>query len=199
MKTLLLLSVLLCAAFSAPAEEQKPLEAALDVQTLETAAEPEAALDVQAEQTDAEPEAALDVQAEESAPEQAHFSVCPAGWSTFESRCYKLIHSSKSWFDAEEYCNELGAHLASVTNPRQKNYLHDLAQAESQTYAWLGGFYLQSEWMWIDRNYFYYTNWYSQLTASSNPCIYLHANLGWRNSACSTARPFICSKNPYGC
>ncbi|XP_038135446.1 snaclec coagulation factor IX-binding protein subunit A-like [Cyprinodon tularosa] len=184
MKTLLLLSVLLCAAFSAPAEEQKPLEAALDVQTLETAAEPEAA---------------LDVQAEESAPEQAHFSVCPAGWSAFESRCYKLIKSYKTWFDAEEYCNELGAQLASVTDPRQKTYLNGLLEAEGQSGAWLGGFYLQSEWMWIDRNYFYYTNWFIQAPGTSHPCIYIYINYGWRNSACSTTRYFICSKNPYGC
>ncbi|KAJ8358456.1 hypothetical protein AAFF_G00438700, partial [Aldrovandia affinis] len=54
--------------------------------------------------------------------------------------------------------------------------VHQLGGSPS---VWLAGFYLQTKWMWVDGEGFYYTNWSSQNTASSNPCIYL------RSTACA--------------
>ncbi|XP_036008040.1 ladderlectin-like isoform X1 [Fundulus heteroclitus] len=173
MKHILLLSILVCAAFSAPAEEQQ---------------EPQ--------------ETAVDVQTEEMAPEQgpaARFNFCPDGWFSFENRCFKFINTPMNWFNAEEHCNNLGGHLASVSNPRQYNYLQQLTQTAGQSIAWLGGFWLQNQWLWINREGFYYTNWYSPSTSSSYPCIYLRSAYGWGNTQCTSAYRFICSKNPFGC
>lgn len=37
-------------------------------------------------------------------------------------------------------------------------------------------FVSQNRWMWIDREGFYYTNWYSQSSSSSFPCIHLRTS-----------------------
>ncbi|XP_042337822.1 ladderlectin-like, partial [Plectropomus leopardus] len=99
---------------------------------------------------------------------------CPVGWFAHGSRCFLFVNTPKTWYSAEEHCNNLGGHLASVTNPREYSFLQQISGGSST--AWLGGFNLQGQWMWIDREGFYYTNWYSPLSSSSYPCIYLRNN-----------------------
>ncbi|KAG8014978.1 hypothetical protein GBF38_022204 [Nibea albiflora] len=125
MKTVLVLSLLLCAAFAAPAEDNQ--------------------------------KAPVEAPKEEMAAAPARFNFCPDGWFSYGSRCFKFVNSAMSWYNAE------------------------------------------GRWMWIDREGFYYTNWYSQSSTSSYPCIYLRSTTGWSNSQCSTAHRFICSKNPFNC
>ncbi|XP_037539645.1 ladderlectin-like, partial [Nematolebias whitei] len=112
---------------------------------------------------------------------------------------FTFVNNPMSWYKAEEHCNGLGGHLASATSPREYSFLQQMTQTAGQSIAWLGGFNLQGQWMWIDREGFYYTNWYSQSSTSSNSCLYLHSACGWRNTPCSSAYRFICSKNAFGC
>ncbi|XP_029913613.1 ladderlectin-like [Myripristis murdjan] len=144
-----------------------------------------------------DPEERADVE-EAQAPE-FRFSFCPDGWFKHGARCFRFVNSPMSWHNAEEYCNSLGAQLPSASNPSEYRFLQQLTQTASQTTAWLGGFYLQSRWMWIDRQGFYYANWYSQATATSYPCIYLNSNKGWSNANCNTNLRFICSVSPGSC
>uniref|UniRef100_A0A665UPL4 C-type lectin domain-containing protein n=1 Tax=Echeneis naucrates TaxID=173247 RepID=A0A665UPL4_ECHNA len=129
----------------------------------------------------------------------ARFNFCPDDWFSHGSRCFLFVNSPKSWYSAEEHCNNLGSNLASVSSPREYIFLQGLAKTASQTIAWLGGFNLQGRWMWIDREGFYYTNWYTQASVTSNPCIYLRSTTGWSNTQCSSSQRFICAKDPFKC
>ncbi|XP_042340176.1 ladderlectin-like isoform X2 [Plectropomus leopardus] len=184
MKTVLVLSILLCAAFAAP----QP-----DAEKTSKEKAPEAAVEVPQEQMVAQPEP---VPEEETAPDSRN-NFCPVGWFAHGSRCFLFVNTPKTWYSAEEHCNNLGGHLASVTNPREYSFLQQISGGSST--AWLGGFNLQGPWLWIDREGFYYTNWYSPLSSSSYPCIYLRNNYGWGNNRCNIAYNFICAKNPFGC
>ncbi|XP_064859325.1 ladderlectin-like [Oncorhynchus nerka] len=125
---------------------------------------------------------------------------CPDGWFSYQSKCYMFVNTPRSWFDAEEHCNELGASLASASSSPEYRYLQQITRTANRATAWIGGFYLQGYWMWIDRSGMYYTNWYSQSTATSNSCMYLQSAVGqgWRNLGCGTQYPFICVHN-YRC
>ncbi|KAM3622763.1 uncharacterized protein V6R79_002849 [Siganus canaliculatus] len=196
MKTVLLLCIVLCAALAAPAEDKEaaPEAAAAEAPEEQAAAAPEnKEMVVVNEEEEFVPE--------DSAPaaREARFNFCPDGWFSYGSRCFLFVNTPKTWFSAEEYCNGLGGNLASATNPREYSFLQQLVGTGGQTVAWMGGFYLQGQWLWIDREGFYYTNWYSQSTATSYPCIYLRTNYGWSNTACTGSNRFICSKNPFGC
>ncbi|XP_054461302.1 ladderlectin-like [Anoplopoma fimbria] len=179
MKTLLVLSVLLCASFAAPAEDKVKA--------------PEAAVEALKEQI-----VAVHAPEEAAAPE-SRYNFCPNGWFSHGSRCFLFVSTPMTWYSAEEHCNNLGGHLASATNPREYSFLQQMTQTAGQSIAWMGGFSLQGRWMWIDREGFYYTNWYSQSSSSSYPCIHLRSSYGWGNTQCGSAYRFICSKNPFSC
>uniref|UniRef100_A0A3Q3WQ88 C-type lectin domain-containing protein n=1 Tax=Mola mola TaxID=94237 RepID=A0A3Q3WQ88_MOLML len=129
----------------------------------------------------------------------ARYNICPDGWFSYGSRCFMFVNSPMTWYSAEEHCNSVGANLASVSNPREYSFLQQMAQTGGQSIAWLGGFNLQGRWMWIDREGFYYTNWYSPSSSSSYACMFLRTTNGWGNSPCSSAYRFICSKNTFSC
>ncbi|XP_070839340.1 ladderlectin-like [Chaetodon trifascialis] len=207
MKTLLVLSILLCAAFAAPAEEKAPgPKAAVEVLKEEMAVAPETE-DKMMMMKDEEVMVPKDSGSvprnarvlEEAAPPQSRFNFCPVGWFSHGSRCFQFINTAMSWYNAEEHCNNLGGHLASVTNPREYSFLQQITKTAGQSVAWLGGFNLQGRWMWIDREGFYYTNWQTLSSTSSFPCVYLSSTTGWRNTQCGTAYRFICAMNPFNC
>ncbi|XP_075948092.1 ladderlectin-like [Anarhichas minor] len=170
MKTLLVLSLLLCASFAAPAEDKEKA-----------------------------PDAAVEALKEEMVAVPARLSFCPSGWFNHGSRCFTLINTPMNWYSAEDHCNGLGGHLASATKPGEYSFLQQITKLTGQSTAWLGGFSLQGRWMWIDREGFYYTNWYAQSSSSSSPCVYLRTSHGWSNTNCGSALRFICSKNPFSC
>ncbi|XP_078020220.1 ladderlectin-like isoform X2 [Epinephelus lanceolatus] len=191
MKTVLVLSILLCAAFAAPQPEGEKTneEKAPEMDKMmkdEEVLVPEEFVPVPRNAP------VSDVAA---APE-SRFNLCPRGWEQHGSRCFVVISTSKTWYSAKEHCNILGAHLASATNTAEYSFLQKMTQLRGLTSTWLGGFYLQGQWMWIDQEGF--TRLYP-LSSSSYPCIYLRTNNGWYNTACSTAFPFICSKIPENC
>ncbi|KAF3691689.1 Ladderlectin Precursor [Channa argus] len=189
MKTIVLLSLLLCAASAAPAEDKLAAPEVEDKMKNQEELVPKDSVPV--------PMNAQVV--EQAAAAQAPFSFCPSGWFSYDSHCFLFVNNPMTWFKAEEHCNDLGGHLASVTSGRQYSFLQTIAQTAGQSVAWLGGFYLQGQWLWIDRERFYYNNWYSQASATGCPCITLRSTTGWSNVQCTSTNRFICAKSRFSC
>ncbi|XP_063041049.1 ladderlectin-like [Engraulis encrasicolus] len=118
---------------------------------------------------------------------------CPTGWLPHGHRCFKLV-SSDRWGSVEENCAALDGDLAGAETMDDYNDLHTLAQFFGHTYYWIGGFYFQGVWRWIDGSRFIYNNWHSQNSASSYPCIALRGAGGWVNTNCGYSYPAICVK-----
>ncbi|XP_056880654.1 LOW QUALITY PROTEIN: ladderlectin-like [Takifugu flavidus] len=129
----------------------------------------------------------------------ARFNFCPSGWFTYGYRCYIFVNSPMNWYSAKDHCKSLGANLASVSSPREYSFLQQMTKTAGQSTAWLGGFYREGRWLWIDNEGFYYTNWYSQASAVRYPCMFLYSTFGWSNTLCTSAQRFICSKTPLTC
>ncbi|KAL3067568.1 hypothetical protein OYC64_022096 [Pagothenia borchgrevinki] len=205
MKTVVVLSVLLCAAFAAPAEhKEKAPEAAVAALKEQMVPVPEMEAEMKKVEEEFVPEDSVPVPRnapvlEEAAAPESRINYCPDGWYSHNSRCFLVVNTASTWFQAEEHCTILGAHLASATNPRDYAFLQEITKRSSLSSAWLGGFNLQGRWMWIDSQGFYYTNWYSHSSSSSYLCMYLNTGNGWSNYPCTAARHFICSKNPFSC
>uniref|UniRef100_A0A3B5JZ68 C-type lectin domain-containing protein n=1 Tax=Takifugu rubripes TaxID=31033 RepID=A0A3B5JZ68_TAKRU len=129
----------------------------------------------------------------------ARINFCPSGWFTYGYRCYIFVNSPMNWYSAKDHCKSLGANLASVSSPREYSFLQQITKTAGQSTAWLGGFYREGRWLWIDNEGFYYTNWYSQASAVRYPCMFLYSTFGWSNTLCTSAQRFICSKTPLTC
>ncbi|XP_041952573.1 ladderlectin-like isoform X2 [Alosa alosa] len=130
---------------------------------------------------------------------ESRFLYCPPGWFMSGSRCVLYVSSPKNWISAEKYCVNQNAALASVQSPDDYNFLQSLTQVAGRSSAWIGGFYFQGTWMWIDRVGFHYTNWASVNSVSSYQCIQMQTLGGWTNVNCASSLPFFCAKNSNGC
>ena len=53
---------------------------------------------------------------------------CPESWSYFKGHCYNIIKSDDMirWVDAEYRCENLGAHLVSIRDYEDMEFLHSL-------------------------------------------------------------------------
>uniref|UniRef100_A0AAV2L5D8 C-type lectin domain-containing protein n=1 Tax=Knipowitschia caucasica TaxID=637954 RepID=A0AAV2L5D8_KNICA len=66
---------------------------------------------------------------------------CEDDWSKFESHCYQFFDRKSSWTGAEDACQLLGAHLASVHSLDENDFLYQLIIKKTgyNTMTWLGG------------------------------------------------------------
>ncbi|XP_042561735.1 ladderlectin-like isoform X2 [Clupea harengus] len=124
---------------------------------------------------------------------------CPPGWFRHGSRCYLYVSSQMTWINAEKHCVNQQAALTSVQNPDEYRYLQSLAQVAGKSIAWLGGFYFQGSWLWIDRTGFFYTNWLSPASTTHYQCIFMRSTGGWSNTNCATSLPFFCVRDLNSC
>ncbi|XP_063041047.1 ladderlectin-like isoform X2 [Engraulis encrasicolus] len=194
-----LLCMLFAAGHSAPAEVMEVLpegEPAVSDNAVEGVNQVEPVLFQVEAAEDPEVQSALaavdpvDMTEEEQAiPDPLMF--CPSGWLSLGSGCYKHFPSSMSWSNAEKHCETFNSHLAGAETYQDYNTVRAVAQFSGYGDIWIGGFYFQSSWRWIDGSHFDYTNWYSHSPGSSYPCIYQH-RAGWVSSNCASARTFIC-------
>ncbi|XP_056264224.1 galactose-specific lectin nattectin-like [Pseudoliparis swirei] len=136
---------------------------------------------------------------EEGAEHESYFSSCTGEWTRHGYHCFLFVRKAMSWYSAEELCNGLGGHLASATNPSEYSFLQQMTETNGEDVSWLGGFKLQDNWMWIDRQGFYYQNWFSPPSSSCFPCVNLSVFHGWGNTDCRVANRFTCSKSPFSC
>ncbi|XP_073332167.1 ladderlectin-like [Pagrus major] len=68
-------------------------------------------------------------------PKNARLNFCPDGWFSHGSRCFMFVNTPMNWYSAEEHCNSQGAHLASVTSPREYSFLQQITQTAGQSIA----------------------------------------------------------------
>ncbi|XP_012671939.2 ladderlectin-like [Clupea harengus] len=123
-----------------------------------------------------------------------HLGQCPSGWFKKGSRCFLMVTSKKTWKDAVKHCVGQQGSLASVQSSDEYNFLQTMVTLSGQSSAWIGGFYFQGAWLWIDSAGFYYTNWHTQNNVYAYPCLKLNSNGGWSNRRCRTICAFICAR-----
>uniref|UniRef100_H2XKA0 C-type lectin domain-containing protein n=1 Tax=Ciona intestinalis TaxID=7719 RepID=H2XKA0_CIOIN len=135
---------------------------------------------------------------------------CPAGWTTYGSKCYLEVGLTdnslrKNWNDAEAYCNNNHAYLASVPNAYYNSFL--TSQLFGATINIWIGFNAQGTsrtFKWSDNEDVTYTNWapnepnnsgglYSYLEECGE-IIWSSDKAGqWNDIPCTEVRPFFCN------
>ena len=87
---------------------------------------------------------------------------CPSSWETFtigsSSKCFKYFTTPRSPAAAEESCQALGGHLASIHSLEEHNFVTGMASSDI---FWIGGVDVNNNgtWEWTDGSSFDYSNW----------------------------------------
>lgn len=72
-------------------------------------------------------------------PEQTtqiyHPNACPNDWSLYHKNCYIHVWRSKTWWDAEAWCNMNGAHLCSIHGKAENGFVFTLTKGLT---SWIG-------------------------------------------------------------
>ncbi|NXD11875.1 MRC1 protein, partial [Nothocercus nigrocapillus] len=105
----------------------------------------------------------------EEAPSRAPTAMCAAGWDTAPrvGTCLKFFvrmgNEKKTWFEAEEFCREIGGNLVTIKTKEDQILIWQLALAKGlNTQAfWIGLFYLNPDegYVWIDGSPATYKYW----------------------------------------
>jgi len=73
---------------------------------------------------------------------------CPAGWKSKFGNCYKWFFTAqKTWQDAETDCNNQGAHLISIHDDAENEFISKTVKGT----VWTGGILTRRQgWVWSD-------------------------------------------------
>ena len=87
---------------------------------------------------------------------------CEEGWEENGDHCYFWSNDTKSWTDAEDFCQKEGGHLASVASNATQKYMDQRYRKGLGGVVWLGGNDIEEEsaWKWTDCSHWEVEFWY---------------------------------------
>ena len=99
-----------------------------------------------------------------SADQQTDFDI-PSDAKGYNTHAYYYFSGSKSWDDAEAYCEKIGGHLVTITTEGEEEFVKSLLSETSK--AWIGA-YKDSSWQWVTNEKWDYTDWNTSEPSSEN-------------------------------
>eukprot|EP00094_Tigriopus_californicus_P000452 TCALIF_00439-PB protein Name:"Similar to MRC1 Macrophage mannose receptor 1 (Homo sapiens)" AED:0.06 eAED:0.07 QI:7/0.88/0.83/1/0.74/0.69/36/84/3089 len=115
-------------------------------------------------------------------------------FDSFYGNCYLYVKEEKSWNDAEQYCQEQNAHLASVENLAENSYLVNFMAAQ-HTWIGLSNVGHHEEMAWSDGWPTKYDNWGNDLNIGEDMDLcgqYNNTDGKWFATACDEKLSFAC-------
>ncbi|ESO86195.1 hypothetical protein LOTGIDRAFT_235549 [Lottia gigantea] len=126
-------------------------------------------------------------------------------WVYFNGSCYYTSpaygrDSSKSWYDADRFCQDKGGHLTSILSEEEDNFL--LARLAARSTAgvtvWIGLNDLDGSYKWTDGSLVQYKSWgrgEPNDAYGGQRCINFYSLSGdWNDDNCMDSFGFICKK-----
>merc|ERR1719234_1849830 len=86
---------------------------------------------------------------------------CDNSWEQNGDHCYFWGTNKKNWTDAEDFCQNEGGHLASVTSNGTKDFVLEGMNRKGLKTTWIGGNDIEEEgvWKWTDCTQWGFTFW----------------------------------------
>ncbi|XP_077862270.1 macrophage mannose receptor 1-like [Saccoglossus kowalevskii] len=129
---------------------------------------------------------------------------CSAGWTGYGNNCFREYeqlgdYDRKTWTQAEEYCKNMGGHLASFHSNEEELYVIDNIGTDN----WWDGFWIglndqetESGFKWSDGSAVSYTRWNDgePNDAENEDCVemFFSTESGWNDVDCDRRRNWIC-------
>merc|ERR1712179_771674 len=139
-------------------------------------------------------------------------SSCDYGWEEKDGRCYFWSKEKLSWEAAEEKCQKLGGHLASVISQDVHVYLRD--NEKNSFFVWIGATDQKDEgiWKWTDCNPWNFAKWgknepdngKTRYSSDDENCAVLTSKKysrqsynkyeDWSDTSCKKPAHFVCAR-----
>ncbi|XP_067326422.1 macrophage mannose receptor 1-like [Anolis sagrei] len=131
---------------------------------------------------------------------------CPDGWTPSPTRsvCFKAFigekYQKKTWFEAQDFCKEIGGDLPSIHNQEEQNVMEniDILRDPWTTDFWIGLNKLDPEngWVWSDKSPVDYINGifglFPDKSTESECKLFITDYGGWRTILCYHLNAWIC-------
>lgn len=122
------------------------------------------------------------------------------GAAMYDGKIYKIFEIKMSWYDAYEYCQNLGGHLATITSENEQTFINTYMNSVNyNSRTWLGGYNDGKAFQWITDETFDFTNWYpGQPDADSSTGYFVAMNYDssyngrWHDHSPLDTKYFIC-------
>ncbi|CAD5219524.1 unnamed protein product [Bursaphelenchus okinawaensis] len=121
------------------------------------------------------------------------------GWKLYAGYWYRMFEEELMWIPAENFCRELGAHLVSIRDLAENDFVHKLRKKNN---IWTGLNKVQDtegSYEWSDGTPVNYLNWdSSQPNEPEVDCVYMAYNQElkgtWFDYSCHAKLPqyFVC-------
>lgn len=100
---------------------------------------------------------------EDPAKESATKKEIITGADEYNGHSYYIFHNEDyTWEDAENYCESMGGHLATITSAGENSFLFQcLSKSGLTKSAYFGLFRIGDNWKWVTGEEVSYTNWHS--------------------------------------
>ncbi|XP_027607021.2 C-type lectin domain family 2 member D-like [Pipra filicauda] len=113
------------------------------------------------------------------------FLACPEAWVGYNRVCYYLSRDEGTWEQAQNWCSELGASLAVLSD----NEMGFLFRLNGNLDYWLGLRRRGERLQWVDGSS--YNS--SVPVLGDSECVYL-GHRRFRSGLCSAQRPYLCNR-----
>ncbi|XP_070595656.1 CD209 antigen-like protein C isoform X2 [Erythrolamprus reginae] len=122
---------------------------------------------------------------------------CPAHWLHFQNSCYFFSFETAPWHEAQQSCENEGAHLVIVNRKLEQNFL--LKHIEENQVFWIGlsDADHENQWIWVDNTTLSLSFWGKgepNNAGSDEDCATLLFTGNWNDVACSGKKYWICEK-----
>jgi len=114
---------------------------------------------------------------------------CEDGFMHFKGYCYMVRSEEKTQADAQAYCQQKGANLASINNADEESFIMGISSSN----VWIGLKKIGGSYTWVDGSPVSFQNWKSD-ASKTQECVHLLYAGTWQDDQCSTARTFVCKK-----
>ena len=104
---------------------------------------------------------------------------------------YLLYPQKRSWENAEEECQKIGGHLASMRSEKENQQVAAMLKENgyNSRVVWIGAKRNSNgNYEWSDGNEMNFTKWDSKFTSE---CGYISKG-GWSREGCYSREPFVC-------
>ncbi|KAK0406395.1 hypothetical protein QR680_018549 [Steinernema hermaphroditum] len=124
---------------------------------------------------------------------------CPPGWVDFDCKCYRTFQNPLTWMEAEDSCAAHGAHLVSIRDESDSEFLLVLANSTILgRIVWTGAFRREYEkhFHWTDGTEWIYPQKVPDHPGDVDICLAIsYHRESWKSLICSSRHPYICQKH----